>query len=172
MFSFRFHSTNHEIWVERLFQRVTDYYGPENFSLVVFGSWARGENKKSSDLDLLVVSDRLTGTSRFNRHRDFVTHIEKPCDDVGLICYHDGIATDVSCLLLSHSEARAFNPLYLDMSEHRAVIRDDGGFFDKVIRDVGEKMRRWGTRKFQVGGRWGWDIQPNATPGEVLRYDE
>ena len=48
-------------------------------SLVIFGSYARKENKLSSDLDILIILIR-TNRSRHERIREFVEEIEMPLD--------------------------------------------------------------------------------------------
>ena len=44
-------------------------YGEDLVSVVLFGSWVRGEARAESDIDLLVISKHFPG-SRLDWHRD------------------------------------------------------------------------------------------------------
>lgn len=37
---------------------------------------------------------------------------------------------------------------------------------------VAERMKRWGSRKREVGGHWAWDLRPGTRWDEVIDHDE
>jgi len=88
-------------------------------SLVIFGSYARKENKLSSDLDILIIL--RTNRPRHERIREFVEEIEMPLEHLiqGLI--DEGIFVDLSPIIFSEEGAKYFNPIYLDMVEHSII---------------------------------------------------
>ena len=63
----------------KLLKRIKEYYGEQLVSLVIFGSYARKENKLSSDLDILIILIR-TNRPRHERIREFVEEIEMALD--------------------------------------------------------------------------------------------
>lgn len=167
-----FHSSAQRAWVEALIAATKAHYGARLESLAIFGSWARGENRRGSDLDLLAVIDEFKDSSKRHRHRDFIIHVEEVCDELGMICHRQGLSTDVSCLLLTPAESKAFNPLYLDMVEHNVILRDRDDRLQKRLTDVREKMARWGSRKVPASGGWAWQIKQGIKTGEVVDYDQ
>ena len=61
--------------IERLIEALKRKYGGKFISLVVFGSVARGEARKDSDVDLLLVIDSIP-KRRLERQKEFM-EIEK-----------------------------------------------------------------------------------------------
>jgi len=47
----------HEKAVEEFVQKLKEKFGDRIESIIVFGSYARGESKKDSDVDVLIVGD-------------------------------------------------------------------------------------------------------------------
>ena len=69
--------------LEKLFQKR----GIEIYKIVVFGSYAKGKEKKESDLDIIVVSENFEGKDIFEKvklvsgiHRELVEKIIMPVD--------------------------------------------------------------------------------------------
>ena len=51
----RIFTKTHKEYIEKLMERIKEYYGSNLVSVVVFGSYAKGQNKTNSDLDILIV---------------------------------------------------------------------------------------------------------------------
>ncbi len=168
---FRFYSLQHQQFIECLIKATTVYYGDNLCSLIVHGSYARGENKQKSDIDIFIIL-KQTKLSSKQRNFEFVQKIEAQCGDLAQACYQQGINTDVSTFILTKDEATHFNPLYLDMTSHAYVCVDHDGFFANILNTTRLKMRNWGSQKYQMGNLWYWQITPNIEPGTVIDYDK
>lgn len=155
-----------------LFDRIRIHYGKNLISLFVYGSYARGENRLNSDIDLLLVVEAHKIKGKVARHSDFVKNIELPLEDLDAQCSRHKIGTEISVLIFSKDEAKKFNPLYLDMVEDHVKIHDETGFMAEVFEQVKQKMQCWGSRKKNAGGHWYWEIKPGMKWGEVLDYDQ
>lgn len=57
--------------IERLIEALKRKYGDKFISLVVFGSVARGEARKDSDVDLLLVIDSIPKRSLKDRENSW-----------------------------------------------------------------------------------------------------
>jgi hypothetical protein len=153
-------------------RRIADYYGARMMSLVVFGSYARGEQRLNSDLDLLIVLRSGSWSYRSERTEEFVRSVEQPCDSDLQALFENGISMELSPIILTHGEAQCFLPLYLDMVNNSLIIEDREEFFAGVLGKVKRQMARWGSEHIKVSGHWLWEIRPGLKWDEVLHYDE
>lgn len=165
-------SNDHRNYLDALFERVQVYYGGQLVSLAIFGSYARRENRLNSDLDLLIILHSPEKEGRLKRMEAFVKFVEIPLDPQRALFEKDGFEMEISPLILNDEESRAFLPLYLDMVKHHILIVDHEDFLKKKLKQVEEKMQRWGSRKKEIGGHWYWEIKPGLKWGEVLDYDQ
>jgi hypothetical protein len=151
----------------KLLDKIKEYYSNRLVSLVIFGSYARKENKLNSDLDILIVLK--TNKSRHERTTEFIENIEMPLEYSAQ--FDEDTNIDLSPFILSEDEAKYFNPLYLDMVEHSIVIFDKNNFIRNILDKVREQMERWGSYKEFVGNRWIWIIKKGEFVGRVkLRW--
>jgi len=161
----RFFSESHKEYLVKLIEKIKDYYGDRLISLVIFGSYARKENRLNSDLDILVILK--TDKSRSERIKEFVENIEMPLEHLAQKLVDEGIFVDLSPVILSEEEAKLFNPLYLDMVEHSIIVVDKDNFIKKILDSVREQMEKWKSYKEFVGNRWVWVIKKGEFTGGV-----
>lgn len=172
MAGINYFSPQHRQFIEALFQQVRRHYGPNLVTLAVYGSYARGEARPNSDIDLLIVLDHVAEKGRRKRIGDFVRNVETPVDRIRLVSEKEGNAVDVSVLIVSKDEAQSFQPLYLDMAGYVVLLEDKNNFLKMRLDRVREKMKIWGSRKVEAGGHWYWDICPALKWGDVIDYDK
>jgi len=165
-------SDHHRSCLAGIFGRIIDYYAERMVSLVVFGSYARGEPRLDSDLDLFVVLTSGKWSRLSERTEEFVVNIEEFCDEDLQALFEEGISMEISPVIVTMDEARNFLPLYLDMVSDCLVIADRRGFFAGVLERVRGQMIRWGSRRIEMSGHWLWEICPGLKWNEVHHYEE
>lgn len=114
-------------------RRLTDGVG-RIYSVVLFGSRARGTGAPYSDVDLLLVVEKLPD-SEFGRRR-LAVEAAKPIFIEKCI--------SISAVLMTKDEVldglESFNPLILEIAKDGAIIRDDRGFFSEVKQKVSRML--------------------------------
>lgn len=151
----------------RLVETLAEQQGDNLVSAVLFGSVARGEAVRGSDVDLLLVLRDLPH-ARVDRHRVFY---DARLAQAGFLraLYEQGIAFDWSPLLLTTEEARQRSPLYLDLVDDARLLLDRGGFFTAVLDDMRLRMAELGSRRVELrNGSWLWLLAPDRAPGEAV----
>lgn len=109
---------------------------------LLFGSWAKGSETPDSDIDLLIVADRIN-TKRHRRGIE-IAYIKHSLP---------GLSLDI--LLLTKEEVlsnfRNHNPLFLDIAEEGIIILDKDNLLKNLMLETGEYVRQRGIKRFGDG---------------------
>ena len=151
---------------KRLLAEIKALYGKRLVSVVVFGSAGRGTQRCDSDLDVLVVADRLP-RGRMKRVEEF-SSVENRIEPFLKSLQKAGIATDLSPVIKSPEEAEKGSPLFLDMVEDARILVDRNGFFKAVLKRLQCRLEKLGARRIWMGSAWYWDLKPDYKPGECF----
>ncbi|MEM1986312.1 MAG: nucleotidyltransferase domain-containing protein [Nitrososphaeria archaeon] len=135
-------------------------------SVIIYGSVARGQTRKDSDLDLFIVVDDLPA-SRFERNAMFYEAekvVEKRLDEL----FNKGYAISLSPILRTSNEAMKIVPLYLDMVDDCIILYDKKGFFEKILERLLLKLNELGAERVWIGKKWYWRLKKDYKFGEVI----
>jgi predicted nucleotidyltransferase len=133
-------------------------------SFCVFGSVARGEAKRTSDVDILVVSDSFKGSvaSRIDS-LSFVDEMVK--GEVRFLGEH-GYRTAPNLLPLRREEAERVPVLFLDPAVNAKMLFDEGGFMTGILTRLRARLDLAGSKRVETEHGWYWDLKPDYTRGE------
>lgn len=113
---------------------------------VLFGSWARGEAKEGSDIDLLIVSD--------NVHRKR----QKRSQDILRIKKELALPLPLDILLVTQEEClenfRSHNPLFLDIACDGIILFDPKGFLRTLFEETRAYIQEKGLVRLPDGWRF------------------
>lgn len=142
------------------------HYGERLVALAVFGSVGRGTPRQDSDVDLLLVVERLPD-GRIARMTDFGM-IERSLA-AGLSDARDrGVTTTLSPILKTPTEIAHGSPLLLDMTDDARLLVDRNGFLARSLNTLRTRLAALGARRVWRGNAWYWDLKPDYRPGEVF----
>ena len=112
----------------------------------VYGSWVRGTNAPDSDIDLLVVSDKIH-PKKHRRGKDIATirnylSMDNPLDIL--------LLTREECLSNFHNH----NPLFLDIAWEGRILIDTDSFLGKCIDETRVYIEKKGIVKLPDGWKY------------------
>lgn len=140
-------------------KRLKESWGEELLSVILFGSWTRGEAKPGSDMDLLIVREHLPQSrlERFRLWHCVAQEISKT------------FARMLSVVLLTEEEARAARPFYLDMTEEAVILYDKEGFFLSVLDNLRKTLTKLGAKRVRdAKGYPYWILKETCAFGEAI----
>jgi predicted nucleotidyltransferase len=148
---------------------ITEKLRESIISLVLYGSVARGEGRKESDIDLLIILKDASDVY-FERLEPFMK-VERELRKSKV--YEDlrkkGLMPYLSYIILSQKEAQKNLYLFLDMIEDSIILLDKGGFFKRRLDELRHRLNLLGSKKiFLEDGSWYWDLKPDLVAGEVF----
>jgi len=155
--------------IEKLVEALIRKYGDRFISLIIFGSVARGEAKKDSDIDLLLIIDSISKI-RFERQKEFI-NLEKEIQEYLDTLFEEGYFIDFSPIIKTPEEALRIPPLYLDMVEDAIIAYDKDNFFKDILENLSNKLKELGSKRVSMGKRWYWILKPDYHFGEVIRIE-
>ncbi len=141
-------------------------WGENLVSVVLYGSAARGAARSDSDIDVLVVAERLPG--RWHERLDLFRKAAEPLEPELRRLRDEGYYVDFAPLVWTREEARQTSRLYLDMTLEEGILFDRDGFFAGVLSRLRERLARLGAIRRQVGRKWYWDLKPDYRYGEIF----
>lgn len=136
-------------------------------SFAVYGSVARGVAKKHSDIDVLIVSNDLSGSigSRIDRLYDIEVELR---DELSWLRKY-GVYTGLSFYPLREDEAKRIPLLFLDLTEEAIVMYDKNRFLETILTELKARLARLGGRRIFVDKeKWYWDLKPDYKFGEEI----
>ena len=157
-------------FVDEITQRYVDalkrHFGNQLYSVILYGSMARGDHNAASDIDLLIVADGLP-ESHHARNRILV-EIEEQLYPTFASLYRSVGYVEISTKIRTTSEARCFTPLYLDMTQDAVLLYDRDDFFKGILAQLRDKLKAMGAQRIQRGKAWYWKLKADYQWGEVI----
>ena len=127
-----------------------DYLGDALFSLVLFGSHARGDAKETSDYDLFIIAEKLPA-----KPLQRILFVRAPLK--GQFEQRFSIIAKTPREMWEH-----FPSLFLDLGLDGVILFDRGDFFKElqikirnIIEQAGLRRKRWNGEFY-----WEWQIPP------------
>jgi len=79
---------------------------------------------------------------------------------------------EITVTPLRKREALNFQPIYLDMVFHRAILYDKNSFLNSLFQRLQEELKNLGSQRVErADGSWYWILKPGLKPGETLRIN-
>ena len=138
-------------------------------SIVLFGSVARGDYSKLSDIDLIIVSDEFPEgySSRLDMVRPALFELKTLPSFARLRRSGHHVGFDVATY--RSVDLQDTPPLLLDVSMDGVLLRDDGVMREK-LRRLRQRMRELGSKRIRTKtGGWYWVLKPDLKPGEIIQ---
>ena len=134
--------------LEKLTKFLQEEFQDKLISVVLYGSVARGDNRKDSDIDLLLVIKDLPKT--ITERIILFDKVERKLDDDIMRLMDEGYYVTFSPILKTPEEAMRFSPIYIDMTEDAIILYDRNEFFRKVLEKTKKRLKELGFESLAI----------------------
>lgn len=152
--------------IDRFVQRLRKEFGDNLVSVVLYGSVARGDYRPDSDIDLLLVFEKLP--AGHSERWKLISELEREVEESIPQRWEDGQHHGFTTILKTRDEARHTSRYYVDLTTDAVILHDKDGFFEGVLDRLRARMEMLGSKKVYVGDKWYWDLKPDLRYGEVF----
>ncbi|OYT38094.1 MAG: hypothetical protein B6U89_06320 [Desulfurococcales archaeon ex4484_58] len=152
--------------VHKLVEALREVFGENLVSIIIYGSVARDEARRDSDLDLLIIARNLP-RSRGSRVRLFEKAEEQISSFLDEL-FDQGYYVSLSPIILTPEEARKIPPIMLDMVIDSIIVYDKQGFIENLLKYLAEKLEELGAERINIGKKWYWRLKKNYRLGEEI----
>lgn len=146
-----------------IFQRIVDcykdYLSNHLVSIVLFGSYARGDVKETSDFDLFIIAEELPAKV-FQR----ILFIRKPLK---------GQFAERICIVAKTPEEvlKDLPSLFLDLGLDGIILFDKNDFFKNLQTKIREIIQQAGLQRKKVNGEFYWEWQTPPLKGWEITWN-
>ncbi|MGD9896706.1 MAG: nucleotidyltransferase domain-containing protein [Candidatus Methylacidiphilaceae bacterium] len=150
-------------------QACRTVYGEDLLGLLLFGSVARGNARVDSDLDLLVIAERLP-PRRQARFDALSGEAIRPLEEAREALFLRGYPADIAWIFRTPEELRQGAPFFLDLPEEAQILFERNGFVSDFLRRIRRMRWREGARKVLLAGEECWDFRGPGGKGGLASF--
>jgi len=158
-----------EKFLEKIKDDLLTFYGENLFSAIVFGSAARGDFRKGSDLDLLIILGKSENS--IGKRIDEFMRIDREIikSQQYAMAKSQGFPHRIEPVILDLEEFQAHPPLLLDLTTDAKILIDKENVFTKEMDLLKRRLQEKGAEKIILGeGRWFWVLKHDIQWGEKV----
>lgn len=147
------------------FRKTTKAMDLESFA--IYGSVARGRAALNSDIDIMLISDDLSGSlgARIERMYGIEEELRQELQWLSKNRVHTGL----SFYPLRKNEAQRLPSLLLDLIDDAVILYDRNRFLEATLLELKMKLLRLGARRVFIDKeKWYWDLKPDYKFGETI----
>jgi predicted nucleotidyltransferase len=145
-------------YIKEIKKSVLNYYKERLVSLIIFGSFSRSTYTPESDIDLLLIVDRLP-KRKMKRIEEFIDNVEVKIKN---------IPHYISPIIKTPEEISYGSPILFDMVTDSIIVYDKNDFFQRIIENLKIRFKELGSKKVLKGTKWYWILKPDLKLGEII----
>jgi len=157
--------------LEKYCKILYEHFGSKLVGVALFGSIARGDWNKNSDIDLLVVVENWDEKPVWERIRELIK-LKKRLRETEEYkkAVKEGYFPIIQHYPLSLKEATKFHRIYIDMCLDGIILYERNKFLTKLLEKVRQKLSQHGARRITVPGKGYYWILADLKAGEVIEF--
>lgn len=154
---------------EKVKDAVLKVFNDKLVSLVLYGSYARGDPKPESDIDLLIVLRKLP-EDRIELHK-FIDRIEENLEESYSSLEKIGYKPILSPIILDKDTASRIRPLYLDIVFDAKILFDEDDFIKNVFERLKRRLETLHAERKRLGNLWYVVLKKDYKFGDVIELE-
>ncbi|MBI2059677.1 MAG: nucleotidyltransferase domain-containing protein [Nitrospirae bacterium] len=136
-------------------------------SVVLYGSVARGEAEKHSDIDVLVTGDPIP--TPYDQRLHLIRSAEASVEPLKSRLVGQGYFAELAVLIKRKEDIDWHTPILLDITEDGRILYDRGDYMKMTLDVIRSRLKALGSKRIHLpDGTWFWDLKPDYKPGDII----
>ncbi|MEM1575325.1 MAG: nucleotidyltransferase domain-containing protein [Nitrososphaerota archaeon] len=151
---------------------INNYLEERLISIMLFGSIARGDWDKNSDIDILIIADGWNNKPIWNRIEELrkaKRELEESLEYLEAL--KAGYWPIIQNYPISKEEAKKFNRIYLDAVIDGIILYDKNNFLTQILETLRKKLEEMGSIRIVLPNRKFYWILKDIKAGEVIAFE-
>jgi predicted nucleotidyltransferase/DNA-binding HxlR family transcriptional regulator len=158
--------------IRKYCELVRDVLGERLLSIMLFGSVARGDWDRNSDIDILIVAEGWEDKPAWVRIKELRRAKEALEESLEYSeALRAGYYPIVQNYTLSVEEAKGFNRVYLDAVVDGIILYDKDGFLTGVLQSLRKRLEEMGSVRVMLPDKRFYWVLKNVKAGEVITLE-
>jgi predicted nucleotidyltransferase/DNA-binding HxlR family transcriptional regulator len=158
--------------IKKYCEILNNYLGERLISIMLFGSIARGDWDKNSDMDILIIADGWNDKPVWNRIEE-LRKAKKELEESleYLEALRAGYWPIIQNYPLNIEEAKKFNRVYLDAIIDGIILYDKNNFLTNILESLRKKLEEMGSIRITLPNNKYYWILKDIKAGEVITFE-
>jgi predicted nucleotidyltransferase/DNA-binding HxlR family transcriptional regulator len=158
--------------IKKYCEILNNYLGERLISIMLFGSIARGDWNKNSDMDILIIADSWNDKPVWNRIEE-LRKAKKELEESleYLEALRAGYWPIIQNYPLNIEEAKKFNRVYLDAIIDGIILYDKNNFLTNILESLRKKLEEMGSIRITLPNNKYYWILKDIKAGEVITFE-
>jgi predicted nucleotidyltransferase len=158
--------------IKKYCEILNNYLGERLISIMLFGSIARGDWDKNSDIDILIIVDGWNDKPVWNRIEELrkaKRELEESLEYLEAL--RAGYWPIIQNYPLNIEEAKKFNRVYLDAIIDGIILYDKNNFLTNILESLRKKLEEMGSIRITLPNNKYYWILKDIKAGEVIIFE-
>jgi len=158
--------------IKKYCEILNNYLGERLISIMLFGSIARGDWDKNSDIDILIIADGWNDKPVWNRIEELrkaKRELEESLEYLEAL--RAGYWPIIQNYPLNIEEAKKFNRVYLDAIIDGIILYDKNNFLTNILESLRKKLEEMGSIRITLPNNKYYWILKDIKAGEVITFE-
>ncbi|MEM2843151.1 MAG: nucleotidyltransferase domain-containing protein [Candidatus Bathyarchaeia archaeon] len=157
--------------IKKYCELLSKILGDRLISVMLFGSIARGDWNKNSDIDILVVAEGWNDKPAWERIKELRKAKEELEESLEYLeAVKAGYWPIIQNYELSIEEAKKFNKIYLDAIIDGIILYDKNNFLTQQLQSLRRKLEEMGSIRVTFSNRKSYWVLKDIKPGEIIEF--
>jgi len=157
-----------EKFVEKIADILVEHFKDKLLGIVWYGSSVRGKFSRESDIDFILIFEKIDSLTKIYEELTKVTHKKILRTEEAKYLDRKGYLAYPSFYVMSLGEFKAHPPILLDPVVEGKILFEKNSIVSKEFERIKKRLKKLGAKRVRIFGDYCWILKPYMRGGEEI----